>query len=153
MPCYCLSQKTLGKLNSTFHVFVAYFGYSAATWITSGYMFYLLTYLVFVTTNSLVWRVCFNVPRYVWDSKFGITLRCSRTVCQNRSVTVYIFIILYFYWWLWHLNPVNLMPEALTIILKNFQFYLFLFTVFQFPVKTWHLAKVKVKILIEDILF
>ena len=37
-------SKHLGKLNSTFHVFVAYFGYFAATLISSGYMFYLLTY-------------------------------------------------------------------------------------------------------------
>ena len=79
-------------------------------------------YLPF-TTNSLIRRACFHVPKYVCECKFRITLRWSRTVChgvfskswtgyyifviiitnthlQNFSVTVYIFIILYFYLWL-----------------------------------------------------
>ena len=84
-------------------------------------------YLPF-TANSLIWRVCFHVQKYVWDSKLGIILRWSRTVCHgifSKSWTgyyIYIydynynynqytvteslcycvyFYFLYFYWWLW----------------------------------------------------
>ena len=124
MPCYFLSQNT---------------------WVskTPHLMYLLLTLVILLlpesllvicfinwhaeflafTTNRLIWRVGFHVPKYVWDSKFGIILRWSRTIChgvfsksrtgyyifiiiitntqkQNRSVTVYIFVILYFDWWL-----------------------------------------------------
>ena len=91
-PCLTLVSK-MGKWNSTFHVFVFYFSYSAATWIYSGSMFYSLTcWILPFTTNSLIWKVRFHVPKYVLDSKFGITLRWSRTVCHavfSKSQTGY----------------------------------------------------------------
>ena len=45
-----------------------------------------ITKYVPFTTNSLIWRVCFHVPNYVWDSKFRKTLRWMNPNCLSWSI-------------------------------------------------------------------